>query len=505
MSSATTAKFSIPNLTSRTSAFNASVTLRVLNQGLDQTNRMAGSASLRRKPTRNLAENESEEEEARPLKRAKRIDDGDEPYNPSKASKSLLKTNLLSKSQSKSSEARNPRKLNQTSSNSSPDQSAPPNWRQVYDLIHKMRYTPSGRARDAPVDTMGCDIAGDGEGEQGEEKNKRFSILISLMLSSQTKDLVTHTAVSNLRSALRVLGSPGLSASALASASLSLVQDSINKVGFWRRKAEYIQKAAVICRDNHDGDVPKTLDELLDLPGVGKKMAYLMLGSGWGLNMGIGVDVHVHRITNRLGWHNPSTKTPEETRISLESWLPRELHQKINHLLVGFGQTICSPVKPKCAECSLSSIEGLCPSVQLPTQTSSPRKAVVKITKKGTKTTSKSISKDDKGRDMAAKPKSTPTISTISSTTSTTTSTTAAVTITQPGTSETVRTADTEVEEYGAPNNHERGTVFAKKPIIIDMKSRSENFHKEKEEGAGEAMMKIENNGGPKVEIGIEQ
>ncbi|KAJ3859485.1 DNA glycosylase, partial [Lentinula novae-zelandiae] len=231
---------------------------------------------------------------------------------------------------------------------------APVHWRQAYDLIHSMRYTASGCARDAPVDTMGCDVAGEAE---GEDKNKRFSILISLMLSSQTKDLVTHTAVSNLRSALR-----GLNASALSSASPSLIQESINKVGFWRRKAGYIHATALICRDKYGGDVPRTLGELLELPGVGRKMGYLMLGSGWGLNVGIGVDVHVHRISNRLGWHDPPTKTPEQTRINLESWLPHDLHQKINHLLVGFGQTICTPVKPRCPECSLSTIEGLCPS-----------------------------------------------------------------------------------------------------------------------------------------------
>ncbi|KAJ3983238.1 DNA glycosylase [Lentinula detonsa] len=394
--------FPMLNLTSRTSTFNDSVTLFELKRELDEpnghepepneSNRMCGSTPLRRKLVRNLAESESEEEEARPLKRTKLVD---EPYFPSRLSskprsgtKSPSRNGSSSRTKTKPSEPKSPRKLKRISSDSasSAAHSSPPNWRQVYDLIHEMRYTPSGCAWDAAVDTMGCSIAGEGEGEDGEDKNKRFSILISLMLSSQTKDVVTHAAISNLRSALRALGSSGLSAIALASAPPSLVQDSINKVGFWRRKTEYIQKAAVICRDKYDGDIPKTLEELLDLPGVGKKMAYLTLGSAWGLNMGIGVDVHVHRITNRLGWHNPPTKTPEETRINLESWLPRELHQTINHLLVGFGQTICSPVKPKCSECSLSSIEGLCPSMQLPSQTT---KAAVKAMKKTTTSKSK--------------------------------------------------------------------------------------------------------------------
>ncbi|KIK66156.1 hypothetical protein GYMLUDRAFT_219034 [Collybiopsis luxurians FD-317 M1] len=259
---------------------------------------------------------------------------------------------------------------------------APSNWRQAYDLIHEMRYTLDGVATSAPVDTMGCDIAGEGEGLEGEDKNKRFSILISLMLSSQTKDHVTHAAITNLRTSL----GGSLSASSLASAPHSLVEESINKVGFWRRKTEYIQAAAIRCRDSYDGDVPKTIEELLEFKGVGKKMGYLLLQSGWGLNLGIGVDVHVHRITNRLGWHKPPTKTPEETRINLESWLPHELHPKINHMLVGFGQMICTPVRPKCNECSLSTIKGLCPSVQL--SQSSPRKGKAVITKAKTKTVS---------------------------------------------------------------------------------------------------------------------
>ncbi|KAJ4480300.1 DNA glycosylase [Lentinula lateritia] len=304
---------------------------------------------------RNVAESESEldEEEARPLKRVKRVHD---PLYGEPSSKSPSKTKPRVPAQ------RTPRKPKQRTSTP-----APAHWRQAYDLIHAMRYTSPGCAQNAPVDTMGCDIAGEAE---DEHKNKRFSILISLMLSSQTKDLVTHTAVAHLRSALH-----GLNASALASAPPSLVRESINKVGFWRRKAGYIQHTAVICRDQYEGDVPQTLGELLALPGVGRKMAYLMLGSGWGLNVGIGVDVHVHRISNRLGWHNSPTKTPEETRISLESWLPSDLHQKINHLLVGFGQTICTPVKPKCSECALSSIEGLCPSSSSSSSASSPRKA----------------------------------------------------------------------------------------------------------------------------------
>ena len=97
----------------------------------------------------------------------------------------------------------------------------------------------------------------------------------------------------------------------------------------------------------------------MSLPGVGPKMAYLCLSAAWGRTEGIGVDVHVHRITNLWGWHK--TKVPEETRMALQAWLPKERWHEINHLLVGFGQTICLPVGRKCGDCTLSE-RGLCPS-----------------------------------------------------------------------------------------------------------------------------------------------
>ncbi|KAG9080224.1 DNA N-glycosylase and apurinic/apyrimidinic (AP) lyase, partial [Ceratobasidium sp. 370] len=75
------------------------------------------------------------------------------------------------------------------------------------------------------------------------------------------------------------------------------------------------------------------------------------------------VDVHVHRITNRLGWHKPETTTPEQTRLNLQSWLPLELRKPINPLLVGFGQVICLPIGPRCDSCTLAT-EGLCPSAR---------------------------------------------------------------------------------------------------------------------------------------------
>ncbi len=92
-------------------------------------------------------------------------------------------------------------------------------------------------------------------------------------------------------------------------------------------------------------------EKFLDFLGVGPKMAYLAMELAWKETVGIGVDTHVHRISNRLGWVQRPTKEPENTRLQVESWLPKNLWAETNLLLVGFGQTICTPVNPKCGKC----------------------------------------------------------------------------------------------------------------------------------------------------------
>jgi endonuclease-3 len=133
----------------------------------------------------------------------------------------------------------------------------------------------------------------------------------------------------------------------------------INKVGFHNLKTKYIKATALLLRDNFNSEIPDSIEGLVSLPGVGPKMAYLTMSAAWGRDEGIGVDVHVHRITNLWGWND--TATPEQTRAALESWLPRDKWHDINNLMVGFGQTICLPVGRKCGECRLAE-RGLCPS-----------------------------------------------------------------------------------------------------------------------------------------------
>ncbi|CAL1703295.1 unnamed protein product [Somion occarium] len=288
---------------------------------------------------------------------------------PSPPRKRKARSNVVASSSSVKLEEVSPRRPKPIQQSLAVPHPAPLRWREAYDTIKRMRANIV-----APVDTMGCDQA---QLKEVDPKSQRFSTLVSLMLSSQTRDEVTDAAVGRLREGL----GGSITVDAVLAADDTTISEAIAKVGFWRRKTQYIKQTAKRLRDDFDSDVPRTVDELCSLPGVGPKMAFLALQVAWKINVGIGVDVHVHRITNRLGWHKPPTKTPEETRLNLQSWLPTELHPEINHLLVGFGQTICLPVGPRCDECELSS--GLCPSARKITKTAKIRKIAATSTTKG--------------------------------------------------------------------------------------------------------------------------
>ncbi|XP_013407654.2 endonuclease III-like protein 1 [Lingula anatina] len=212
----------------------------------------------------------------------------------------------------------------------------PPNCWQQLDNIREMR-----KNRDAPVDTMGCDRISD---QDAKPQVYRYQVLLSLMLSSQTKDQVTSAAMTRLRQ-------HGCNITNILATDDKKLGELIYPVGFWRRKVEYIKKTTQILKDKYKGDIPRTLEELCKLPGVGPKMAHLVMKCAWAEVTGIAVDTHVHRISNRLGWVRKPTVQPENTRVELESWLPKELWTEINWLLVGFGQQTCLPVGPKCQQC----------------------------------------------------------------------------------------------------------------------------------------------------------
>ncbi|KRX89620.1 G patch domain-containing protein 1 -like protein [Trichinella pseudospiralis] len=223
----------------------------------------------------------------------------------------------------------------------------PPHWKAQFENIQKMR-----AQRLAPVDTVGCSKLFD---PGADEKTKRYQILLSLMLSSQTKDEITAAAMTSLKKY-------GCSVNKILQTDESDLAELIYPVGFCKSKAKYIKKTTEILQSQYDGDIPKSVDELCQLPGVGPKMALLTMLTAWNQCEGIAVDTHVHRISNRLGWLPSPTKQPEQTRKGLENWLPKSHWPQINKLLVGFGQTICLPVNPNCSNCLNFSI---CPHAAL--------------------------------------------------------------------------------------------------------------------------------------------
>ncbi|GJP35454.1 hypothetical protein CLOM_g19978 [Closterium sp. NIES-68] len=222
----------------------------------------------------------------------------------------------------------------------------------------KKRRQPAERDADSGAGGGEIVVAGLPKRFSGGQQ-RRFAVLVSAMLSSQTKDPVTHAAVARLQAAGL------LSAEAMKAATEASIAQTIYPVGFYSRKAGYLKKMASACLEKHGGDIPGSLEDLLALTGVGPKMAYLVLNVAWERVEGICVDTHVHRITRRLGWTDAKAKTPEDTRISLQQWLPREEWLGINPLLVGFGQTTCLPIGPRCSSCLLAS-HSLCPSAALP-------------------------------------------------------------------------------------------------------------------------------------------
>ncbi|KAG7112873.1 Endonuclease III like protein [Verticillium longisporum] len=233
----------------------------------------------------------------------------------------------------------------------------PSDWEEMYELVRQMRL--GGTARDAAVDTMGCERL---FSPTASDRDRRFQILISLMMSSQTKDAVNAVAMGRLHDELpphEAGAPPGLNLENILAVEPAKLNELIRVVGFHNNKTKFIKQAALLLRDNFDADIPPTIDGLTSLPGVGPKMAHLCLSAAWGRTEGIGVDVHVHRITNMWGWHK--TASPEASRLALEAWLPRDRWHEINTLLVGLGQTVCLPQagRRRCGECDLG-LRGLC-------------------------------------------------------------------------------------------------------------------------------------------------
>ncbi|HVP18629.1 MAG TPA: endonuclease III [Spirochaetia bacterium] len=176
------------------------------------------------------------------------------------------------------------------------------------------------------------------------ENNDPFRVLVATMISLRTKDAVTSVASDKL---LAVAGTPVR----LARLPEGRIARLIYPAGFYRTKARSLRKAARILVAEHGGKVPRTMEELLALPGVGRKTANLVLNLGYGLP-GICVDTHVHRISNRMGWVR--TRDPAGTEKALMEILPRRHWIGINELLVRYGQSVCTPLSPHCSTCAVA-------------------------------------------------------------------------------------------------------------------------------------------------------
>ena len=181
------------------------------------------------------------------------------------------------------------------------------------------------------------------------EKHKNpFWVLISCILSLRTNDKTTYPAT------LRML-ELGKTPKDFARMDEEVLAKAIYPVGFYKNKASQIIELSKILVEKYNSIVPNTIEELTKFRGVGRKTANLVLAKGYGIPA-ICVDVHVHRICNRIGY--VKTKEPDETEMVLRKKLPQKYWLDFNTLLVTHGQNICKPINPKCLECPIEKFCG---------------------------------------------------------------------------------------------------------------------------------------------------
>ena len=182
------------------------------------------------------------------------------------------------------------------------------------------------------------------------EKNDPFVVLISCIISLRTRDEVTEPASARLFALAKTPAE-------LSKLSDSKIEKAIYPAAFFRNKSKSMKEMCKVLVEEYSGKVPDKLEELLKLKGVGRKTANLTLTLGHN-KPGICVDIHVHRICNRLGY--VKTKSPDETEMVLREILPKRYWKGFNDLLVSFGQNFCKPVSPFCTTCA---IENRCPKI----------------------------------------------------------------------------------------------------------------------------------------------
>jgi endonuclease-3 len=170
-----------------------------------------------------------------------------------------------------------------------------------------------------------------------------FEILVACLISVRTRDEISLPMARRLFEKARTPRE-------MVALDINTIDDLINRAGFHLVKAEQIHTLAELIVEENDGELPCSFEVMTSFPGIGPKCANLALGIACGQPT-IGVDIHVHRITNRWGY--VTTSTPEKTRAALEAVLPEQYWVEINALLVPFGKHVCTPVAPRCSACPL--------------------------------------------------------------------------------------------------------------------------------------------------------
>lgn len=177
-----------------------------------------------------------------------------------------------------------------------------------------------------------------------------LELLVATILSAQTTDVQVNRVTENLFEKYR-------SAEDYAEAEPEELEEDIRPTGFYRNKARSLQGMARGLIEDHDGQVPETMPDLVALPGVGRKTANVVLGNAFDVNEGVVVDTHVRRLSNRLGLS--SKKDPEKIEQDLLELVPEEDRTLFSHLLIFHGRQVCKSRKPDCPNCILNDI---CPS-----------------------------------------------------------------------------------------------------------------------------------------------
>ncbi len=210
-------------------------------------------------------------------------------------------------------------------------------------------FRPEPRSVDRIMRTIGRSISGMElpavEKISESQAENPFQILIATLLSARTQDATTHAASTRLFKRART-------PRALARLPVSEIEQLIYPVGFYRNKARHVKASCEKLVADFRGQVPSTMEDLVTLPGVGRKTANLVLIVGFKSLRNICVDIHVHRISNRLGW--VKTEHPEQTEQALYGAIPARWWPLINLYLVTWGQNVCRPVRPRCGDCAVS-------------------------------------------------------------------------------------------------------------------------------------------------------